>query len=376
MRVKSIAFITPNAASLHGFKGELIAELVSRGVKVFALASDFDDVSRAAVAACGAEPVDVEVTRSSLSPASAAADVIRLARIIRVLQPDAVLSYFVQSVVIGTLAARLAGVRRRVSSVEGLGFYFSHIGPSSARYRIIKQTLLQGMRLAVRMSHRVIFLNEDDRAMLMPAGRSPAGKVVRLPGIGLDLDHFTPSCAVPPQPTFVLVARLLWQKGIGEFADAATLVRSRYPNARFLLVGGRDNAPGALTEAEVAELQSNSPLEVTGHVKDVRQHLAHATAFVLPSYREGASRSIQEAMAMGLPVITTDVPGCRDLIDEGLNGFLIPPRDPEALADAITRFIVYPELRQMMGHQSRVAAEREFDAAAINTRIIAALEAL
>jgi glycosyltransferase involved in cell wall biosynthesis len=345
-------------------------------VKVFALAPDFDDASRKAVAARGAEPVDVVVSRSSLSPASAAGDIVRLARTIRRLRPDAVLSYFVQSVVIGTLAATLAGVRRRVSSVEGMGFYFSHTGPRSTRYRVIKQTLLQGMRLGVRLSHRVIFLNDDDRAMLMPGGRAPAGKVVRLPGIGLDLRHFSPSSATPLVPTFVLVARLLWQKGIREFADAARLVHSAHPEARFLLIGGRDNAPGGLTEAEVEELQSNSPVELIGHVADVRQYLVEATAFVLPSYREGASRSIQEAMALGLPVITTDVPGCRDLVDDGLNGIVVPPRNAEALAAAMTRFIVQPELRLEMGRQSRLAAERKFDAGAINAQIIAALETL
>jgi glycosyltransferase involved in cell wall biosynthesis len=164
----------------------------------------------------------------------------------------------------------------------------------------------------------------------------------------------------------MLMARLLREKGIYEYVEAARAVRQQHPHARFLLLGGTDPNPGALTREEVAAWVAEGVVEWLGHVDNVRPWIASTSVYVLPSYREGKPRSTQEAMAMSRPVITTDAPGCRDTVIEGVNGFLVPVRDSAALADAMMRFIDQPELIPRMGRESRRIAEERFDVHRIN----------
>jgi glycosyltransferase involved in cell wall biosynthesis len=163
---------------------------------------------------------------------------------------------------------------------------------------------------------------------------------------------------------------LLREKGIVEFAQAAQRIKQRYPNTRFLLLGGLDTNPGALREHEVRSWADAGFLEWHGHVPDVRPYFAQTSVYVLPSYREGVPRSTQEAMAMARPVITTDAPGCRETVVQGVNGFLVPPRDVDALVAAMERFILQPELILSMGQASRKLAEERFDVHKINQRIL------
>jgi len=173
--------------------------------------------------------------------------------------------------------------------------------------------------------------------------------------------------------TFTLAARLLREKGIVEFAQAAQRIKQHYPNTRFLLLGRLDTNPGALREHEVRQWAEAGILEWHGHVPDVRPYFAQTSVYVLPSYREGVPRSTQEAMAMARPVITTDAPGCRETVIDGVNGFLVPPRDVDALVRAMERFILQPELIITMGQASRKLAEERFDVHKINQRILAVM---
>jgi len=173
--------------------------------------------------------------------------------------------------------------------------------------------------------------------------------------------------------TFILIARMLREKGIYEFVEAARQVRSRYPAVRFLLVGGVDQNPGSLTETELRGWVNEGLVEWPGHVTDVRPWFAQASVFVLPSYREGVPRCSQEAMAMGRPVITTDSIGCRETVADGVNGFMVPVRDPVSLARAMIRFIESPDLIKIMGREGRRIAEERFDVHAINRQIIEVL---
>ena len=175
---------------------------------------------------------------------------------------------------------------------------------------------------------------------------------------------------VPAQPvTFLLAARLLREKGIVEYAHAARQVKQLHPEVRFVLLGGLDPNPGGLREAEISAWVTEGILEWPGHVA-VKPWLAKTSVCVLPSYREGLPRSTQEAMAMGRPVITTDAPGCRDTVQEGVNGYLVPVRDVAALAQAMLRFVNNPSLIEPMGHASRRMAEANFDVRQINARLI------
>ena len=221
-------------------------------------------------------------------------------------------------------------------------------------------------RIALRRADSVLILNEDDVALFLAYRMVPKEKIRLIDGIGLDLNVFQ---MVPPvwQPlSFLMMGRLLIEKGIYEYVEAARVVKKKYPEARFILVGGIDANPGSITESCVCKWVAEGVIEWPGQVSDVRPWIAQASVFVLPSYREGLPRSTQEAMAMGRPVITTDVPGCRQTVADGENGFLVPVRNPEALADAMLRFLESPDLVRSMGKRSRDIAESRFDAHKIN----------
>ena len=373
--IRTLAVISANAVSLANFRGPLIAAMVASGLKVYALAPDFDDSSRAAVAALGAEPVDIRLERTGISPVRDVRDMLALARTLRRLRPDATFGYFVKPVIYGTIAAYVAGVPRRFALVAGMGYVFTHqegerLGP---KRRFLRSAVTHLYKLAFRLSERVFFHNADDVRELVAAGWLPEGKTVLLPGTGVDLRRFEP--APPPEGPvrFLLIARLLREKGIAEFAEAARLVKARYPDVEFHLVGGNDSNPGSIPREEVERWVAERLVDWRGHLDDVRPAIASSTVFVLPSYREGKPRSTQEAMAMGRAVITTDAVGCRDTVEDGINGFLVRPRDPAALADAMIRFIEQPALAATMGAASLRLAQQWFDVRKINARILDAI---
>jgi glycosyltransferase involved in cell wall biosynthesis len=189
-------------------------------------------------------------------------------------------------------------------------------------------------------------------------------------GSGVDLDFFGVK-PLPKAPSiFLLVARLLRDKGIAEYVDAARLLKGKYPTARFHLVGPLDPNPAAISRAQIDNWSREGVIDYFGSTTDVRPYIAGATVYVLPSYREGTPRSVLEAMSMGRPVVTTDVPGCRETVRHQYNGFLVPPRNSTALADAMKRFMNNPELAAAMGRNSRAIAEQKYDVRKVNAEIL------
>ena len=329
--IRSIAIIANGAFSLVNFRGPLIEALVLAGVRVHALAPDHDDRSRVALRALGAEPVDISLDRAGLRPLRDLRDARRLAATLRRLKPDATFAYFIKPVIYGSLAAKRAGIGRRYALIAGLGYVFTGDGrPDTLKRRLLRTAVSALYRLALRACHLVYFQNDDDAAQFVGAGLVAPEKVRRLPGTGVDLERLPAAPPVTSPPTFLLMARLLREKGIAEYVAAARIVRARCPQARFLLLGGFDPNPGGFTRAEVDGWTADGIVEWAGHVDDVRPWIAQASVYVLPSYREGKPRSTQEAMAMGRPIVTTDAPGCRDTVEEGVNGFLVPVRRESA----------------------------------------------
>jgi glycosyltransferase involved in cell wall biosynthesis len=371
--VKRLAIISNQAFSLLNFRGPLIKELISRGVQVFTLAPDFDEQSRAALKDLGAEPVDYSLSRVGMNPIRDLSDIVCLIRLLKMIEPEIALSYFAKPVIYGTLAARFASVPRSYAIVEGLGFAFTEDGTANLKKRLIRMVLYQMYRLAFTSANKVFFLNNDDIEEFQHKKLVKPGKALNLGGIGVDLAQWSPVPLVNSPPVYLLVARLLREKGIHDFVEAARQVKERHPQARFLLVGGVDLNPGSLTETELETWVKQGIIEWHGHCNDVRSWISQANVFVLPSYREGLPRSTQEAMAMGRAVITTDVVGCRETVVHGANGFLVPVRDPAALATAMETFIHNPDLIESMGKNSRRLAEERFDVHKINANIIQAM---
>lgn len=372
--IRSIAMLTSGAATLANFRGPLIREFVTRGIRVYALAPDHDETTRAAMTSLGAEPVDVSLDRTGMHPLRDIRDMLALVGVFHRLKPDAVFSYFIKPVTYGTIAARLAGVHNRFAMVAGLGYVFTPgAGPDTLKRRVLRKIASALYWTAFRFCRIVFVQNEDDRRFFIEHGIAPASRIELLAGSGVDLDRLTPAPPVTSPVSFLLMARLLREKGIAEFVEAARILKCDYPEARFVLLGGWDPNPGGFTLEEVRAWADQELISWLGHQSDVRPIIAASSVFVLPSYREGKPRSTQEAMAIARPVITTDAPGCRDTVIEGRNGYLVPARDAVALAAAMKRFLDQPDLIAPMGQASRDLAEERFDVHRINAHMLRAM---
>jgi glycosyltransferase involved in cell wall biosynthesis len=372
--MKSLVIISSQAFSLVNFRGKLIEMLVSQGVRVDVLAPDFTDALRQEVVALGATPWDYRLSRNGVTPVSDIFGMVDLVFLLRKLQPDVTLAYFIKPVIYGTLAARLARVRHRVAMIEGLGFLFTRTSKYEIwRTRVTRLVASVLYRFGLKYASKVIFLNRHDKEEFLRKKLVNPDKVLLLGGIGVDLQRWRMTPAVADPIVFLMVARLLREKGVVEYVEAAKQIKCKYPGVRFILLGGHDSNPGALSLAVVDEWVRAGVVEWHGHV-DVMPWLAMASVFVLPSYREGLPRSTQEAMAMGRPIITTDVPGCRDTLEHGVNGYLIPVRDSVALAEAMLRFIDNPSLIASMGLESRRMAVERYDVDVANRKMLEFLQ--
>lgn len=347
MRIVVIASYAP---SLTNFRGPLLRELIKAGHDVFALAPELDDATREELASFGVHGEEIALERTGMNPVRDVMTLLSLRTKLRALRPDVTFAYTVKPVVYGTLAARLAGVKRRVAMVTGLGHAFID---TEASHGVVSQIVRMLYRVALRSTDTVIFHNEDDRALFEREGLVPAdGRAHVVGGSGVDTEHFTPAPLPPPPLRFLLIARLLAEKGVREFVEAARMVRERHPEVTFELVGPLDSNPSAIRKAEVESWVDAGFITYTGPLKDVREAIYRSHVYVLPSYREGLPRTNLEAMACGRAIITTDVPGCRQTLRHGQNGLLVPVRDANALADACEQLIADPALIESMGRRS------------------------
>lgn len=372
---RRIAFITSQAFSIHNFRDTLISELIGRGYTVYAIAPDYDDSSLNAVSRLGAIPIESSMSRAGMNPWRDVLDLIKLAKQLRSLHLDATFAYFIKPVIYGTLAARLAGIPQRFAMIEGAGYVFSQQNQHSCSRRLLRRAVTWLYRQALRQADTVFLLNNDDRQLFVEEKMVAESKVCLLNGIGLDLDAFRFAAPVIDPPCFLLAARLLGEKGVYDFVAAARQIKQRYPKARFLLLGATDVNPNSVKQSEIDGWVAEGLLECPGHVADVRPWLTRASVFVLPSfYREGLPRSIQEAMAMGRAIITTDWVGCRETVEQGVNGFKVPVQDVPALVQAMLKFVEQPDLIAPMGRASRQMAEERFDVRRINAAILAVID--
>ena len=374
--VRSIAIISSQAFSLINFRGPLIHALKGKGIKVYALAPDFNEAMRARVEAMGAVAIDYSLARAGVNPLRDLIDIARLADTLKRLAPDVMLAYFIKPVIYGSIAAWLVRIPRRFSIVEGLGYVFMD-GHRKLSFRrcFLRYIVSRLYRFALRLNERVFFLNSDDVFQFRQSDLVDDSQVVQIDGIGLDLDYYSPVPPILEPVTFLLIARMLREKGVCDFVEAARRIREKFPGTEFILVGGTDPNPGSVSELDLKRWVNEGVVKWLGQVDDVRPWIAKASVFVLPSYyREGVPRSSQEAMAMARPVITTDWVGCRETVKDGVNGFLVPVRDPSALAKAMERFLLSVDLIANMGREGRRIAEERFDARVITRQIVEAME--
>ncbi len=368
---KRVVLLASYAPSLLNFRGQLIEEMVARGHQVFALAPGLEGPLEEATRRLGVTPVAVPLSNSTLNPFESVRSSHRIRDVLRDIRPDVVLAYTIKPIVLGAPAAAAARVPAFVALVTGLGFAFT---PGREAKRLLSRLVGSVLyRRAFRLSKLVIFQNPDDREdfrRLHLLSESTATALVS--GSGVDLDRYKQE-PPPAAPSFLMIARLLGDKGVREFAEAARMLKRHHPDVPIVLVGGTFPSPDCLTEKEI-EAVRDAGVEMTGAVDDVRPALRDCSVFVLPSYREGTPRTALEALSVGRAIVTTDVPGCRETVVEGENGFLVPPRDPKSLYEAMLRFVEKPGLAAAMGAVSRQIAEEKFDVRKINNRMIELLE--
>jgi glycosyltransferase involved in cell wall biosynthesis len=307
----------------------------------------------------GLRLIPIRLNRQGTNPIKDLTLIARLYRIYRRERPDIIHHVAMKPVIYGSLAARLARVPAVVNALAGMGFLFSS--------RTAKARLLQPVvRLAFRMllgggNSRVILQNPDDVRLLTRAARLDPDRVHLIRGSGVDLEHFRPEPEPPGPPVVMLPSRLLWDKGVGEFVTAARILRNEGTKARFVLVGKPDPGnPAAVPQWQLDQWIAQGLVEWWGHSDKMAATLAQSHIVCLPSYREGIPKVLLEAAASGRPMVTTDAPGCREVVRDRENGLLVAIKDSEGLAQALRQLIQDPAARARYGRAGRALAEAHF----------------
>lgn len=353
------ALIVANTAwNIHNFRQNIIKALLREGFDVV-VASPTDEFMGFLAEFPAIRHIPLRhLARKGLNPFTDLWLIRELTRIYRKESPSIIIHYTIKPNIYGSIAARLTG-HVCLSVITGLGYTFIHNGLIGGVSKFL-------YKKALRWNAKVIFENQDDRLLFEREGIIPASLAVSVKGCGINTEHFSPRPAgvsLSGKTTFLFVGRLLYDKGIREFVEAARKTQEQAPDTRFVVVGDMDgDNPATVTRRDLDAWVAAGGIEYKGFLHDVRDEIAAADCVVLPSYREAIARSLQEGMAMGKPVISTDVPGCREAVDDGDNGFLVPVRDAAALAEAMLRFVRLPEReRARMGERGRHKVEQQFD---------------
>ena len=356
------------ARSMSNFWSVLVRHMFRAGHEVICCTPPGDPGAEAILAAQGARVQHYPLDRKGLNPLNDLRTTGALLRIFKNEKPDLLFASTIKPVIYGGIAARVAGVPHIYATITGLGYAFE---ADSFFKKCVNRLSALLYRTALSGAEGIFFQNEDDIATFKKAGiLRPKARVLRARGTGVDTARFAPTPlpgladdgTLTEPPVFLLVARLLEAKGLKEYAQAAHELKARHPLARFLLLGPEEQGLGSISLEQVRLWQDHGGIEYLGETRDVRPYISAAHVMVLPSWREGTPTSIMEGMSMGRAAVVTDAPGCREVVRNGHNGYLVPLRDPKALASAMEAFILRPDLMASMGAAGRKMALNEFDA--------------
>lgn len=360
------------ARALANFWSVLIRRMRKAGHAVICCAPPGDPEADADLQALGAGLLHYKLDRKGLNPLRDMRTFATLQLLFRREKPDLLFASTIKPVIYGCMAARRAGVPHIYATITGLGYAFE--GGNLFKKCVNRLSVLL-YRLALNKAEGVFFQNQDDIRTFREAGiLLPDARVLTARGTGVDVRRFAerPFPPLPPAGPmiFLLVGRLLEAKGLPEYAAAARLLKAEHPEARFQVLGAPEQGLGSVSMAQVKAWQAEGSIEYLGETRDVRPFIAAAHVLVLPSWREGTPTAIMEGMSMGRAAVVTDVPGCREVVREGVNGRLAPPRDPVALATALKTFIDNPAAVLRMGAAGRKLALAEFDAEKVAAGIL------
>jgi glycosyltransferase involved in cell wall biosynthesis len=361
--------LSGTADELLPFRGDLIETLLKKGIEVHVALPDLElgsDLEKMLLSK-GMQIHHVSVHRVSMNPIADLNTLWQLVVLMRAIRPDIVFTCMIKSVIYGLLAARIVGVPKRYASISGLGYAFT-----SGGQRGLVRLLAHGLyALSLRGAHKVFFENPDDRKLFLDQGiLKPTIPNRLVNGIGVNMEYYARTALPKGPPRFLLVGRLLRDKGVREYAAAAKIIKAKYPEAHFGLVGWIDLNPSAIKQAELDTWIAEGTIDFMGRLDDVRPAIAQCSVFVLPSYREGTPRSVLEAMSMGRGIITTDAPGCRETVVNEDNGLFVPVGSINELAEAMERFFTDPKLAEKMAERSFKIAEDKYDVRKVDQVLI------
>lgn len=372
--------IAKSPDSIIRYRGALIQAIHDKGFEIHIAAPKFSKHPKELkeIKSLGYIIHDIPMQHTGTNPLKDAVTFATLYLIMKKIKPSYVLSYTIKPVIYGSLAAKLACVPHRFALITGLGYTFQGIEQQGYKKSNLQKIVYKLYSLALASVHTVFFQNSDDESLFRTMNILKPGVVTKVVnGSGVDLSNYSvqafPNINSKLEIRFLLIARLLNDKGIREYAQAARIVKSKYPYTQFDLVGWIDENPAAIKQQEIDGWINEGLFNFWGKISDVKPVILKSHINVLPSYREGIPRSILEAMAMGRPIITTDVPGCRETVIDGYNGFLVPVKSSEELAIAMERFITNPILILKMGKESRKLAEKRFNVDFVNKAMLEAM---
>lgn len=366
---KKIIFLASCPHSLLNFRLHLMREFLQRKYQVIALAPQDEQVAEK-LSSLGIQFQPVRLDRNGRNPIKDIKNFFNLLKIIQQEKPQYIFSYTIKPVIYGSLAAKLAGVPAIYSMITGVGYAFSESSNMSNFVGLVAKNLF---RFTLRYNQKIFFQNIDNANLFLNKRMitSPE-KITIVNGSGVDITHFDYK-TIPKKLCFLMIARLLYDKGIREYIQAAQIIKQDYPDVVFQLAGWIDTNPNSISQTELNQWIASGVIEYLGKLSDVRQAMTNASVYVLPSYAEGTPRTVLEAMSMGRPIITTNVPGCKETVQPGVNGLLIPARNVTELCNAIRFFIDHPEKIEAMGKQSREIAVAKYDVHKVNASILEAM---
>lgn len=350
------------------FREDMMIAMINKGHEVVAAAPEPVEEWKAKFIKRNIKYVSIKgIDRTGTNPIQ---DIIGFFSILKAIikeKPDKIFTYQAKTIIYGCIAAKLAGVKEIYALMGGLGSVFR-----SKSNNLAKSIMIIGYKLAFKFCNNVFFENKDDYMEMYSTGLIKENQVVMINGSGVNMRKFTKK-PIPQNPVFLFVGRIIRDKGVIEYLEAAKIVKEKYPSSKIQILGFFDTNPTAIKREELQPYINKGIIEYLGSTDDVRPFLEKCSVFVLPSYHEGTPKSVLEAMATGRPIITTDAPGCRETVIDGKNGFLVPVRDSRKLAEKMIWMIEHSEEAKKMGEESFKICKEKFDVNKVNKVILKAM---
>jgi glycosyltransferase involved in cell wall biosynthesis len=356
--------ISPKNRTTYNFRGDLLKEIISKGYEVIVTGPNEDGVD--IIKELGVRFELIPLDKNGLSAAADIKYMIALKNLLKAEKPDVTLGYTIKPVIYGAIAAKLAGVKNINSMVTGVGYVFT---AKTKKAKIIRTIAGILYRIGFKCANTVIFQNQDDLNEFVECKLLKYEKCWLVNGSGVNMQKFE-LAPLPERITFFMLSRVMNSKGIREYLQAAEEVKGKYPEVRFMLLGAVENIQDSLKMEDLRPYIDNGIIDYYGETDDVASYYRQCSVYVLPSYREGTPRTVLEAMAMGRPIITTDAPGCRETVVDGVNGFLVPVQDAVALAEKMEWFIKNQDEVIKMGQASYQFCRDKFDVQKVNADML------